>query len=79
MFLNPNSSSDLKMLPNSRPTALNFNRFSRSLEFFFFTVGRNNFGNKIPILAYLETVAYLRWGSVGGPLGPVFFQNLSFL
>ena len=37
------------MFANSRPSALNFKSFSRSLEQFFLTVGQNNFGNKIPI------------------------------
>ena len=43
-----NCSSDLKKISNSRPSASNFKTFSRSLEQFFLTVGRNNFGNKIP-------------------------------
>ena len=43
-------SSDLKIVANSRPSASNFKRFSRSLEQFFLTVGQNNFGNKIPFL-----------------------------
>ena len=44
------NSSDLKNLAN-------FKSFSRSLEFFFLTVGQNNFGNKIPyfFLTYLHT------------------------
>ena len=41
-------SSDLKNVSNSRLSASNFKRFSRSLEHFFLTVGQNNFGNKIP-------------------------------
>ena len=41
-------SSDLKIFANSRPSASNFKSFSQSLEFFFLTVGQNNFGNKIP-------------------------------
>ena len=45
-----NCFSDLKNFANSRPTALNFKSFSRSLEQFFLTVGQNNFGNKIPLL-----------------------------
>ena len=45
-----NCSSDLKIFENSRPSALNFKSFSRSLEQFFLTVGQNNFGNKIPFL-----------------------------
>ena len=46
-----NFSSDLKIFANSRPSASNFKTFSRSLEQFFLTVGQNNFGNKIPMLA----------------------------
>ena len=44
-----NCSSDLKNIASSRPSASNFKSFSRSLEHFFLTVGRNNFGNKIPL------------------------------
>ena len=44
-----NCSSDLKNFANSRPSALNFKSFSRSVEQFFLTLGQNNFGNKIPI------------------------------
>ena len=43
-----NCSCDLKNFADSRPSALNFKRFSQSLEHFFLTVGQNNFGNKIP-------------------------------
>ena len=43
-----NCSSDLKNA-NSRPSALNFKSFSRSLEQFFLTVDQN-FGNKIPFI-----------------------------
>ena len=43
-----NCSSDLKIFANSRLSASNFKSFSWSLEQFFLTVGRNNFGNKIP-------------------------------
>ena len=46
-----NCSSDLKIFANSWPSALNFKRFSRSLEHFFLTVGQNNFGNKIPFIS----------------------------
>ena len=42
-----NYSSNLKNLANSRPSALNFKSFSRSLKQLFLTVGQNNFGNKI--------------------------------
>jgi len=45
-----NCSSDLTVFANSLPSALNFKKFSRSLEHFFLTVGQNNFGNKIPFL-----------------------------
>ena len=41
---------DLKCFANYRPSASNFKRFSRSEEQFLFTVGQNNFGNKIPIV-----------------------------
>ena len=41
-----------KFFANSRPSASNFKRFSRSLEQFLLTVGQNNFGNKIPFLSY---------------------------
>ena len=43
-----NCSSDLKTFANSRPSASNFKTLSRSLVYFFFTIGQNNFGNKIP-------------------------------
>ena len=46
-----NCSSDLKNFSNSRPSASNFKSFSWSLEQFFLTVGKNNFGNKIPCFA----------------------------
>ena len=39
--------SDLKNFANSWPWASNFKSFSRSLGQFFFTVGQNNFCNKI--------------------------------
>ena len=42
-----NCSSDLKRFANSRHSALNFKKKSRSLEQFFLTVCQNNFGNKI--------------------------------
>ena len=45
-----NCSSNLKHFANSRPSALNFKSFSRSLEHFFLAVGQNNFGNKIQFL-----------------------------
>ena len=38
--------SDLKYFANSWPSASNFKSFSRSPEYFFLTVGQNNFGNK---------------------------------
>ena len=47
-----NCSSDLKKFANPRPPALNFKRFSQSLEQFFLTVGQNNFGNKLPFFLY---------------------------
>ena len=45
-----NCSSDLKNFANSRPSASNFKKLSRSLDQFFLTVGQNNFDNKIPFL-----------------------------
>ena len=45
-----NCSSDLKKIPNSWPSASNFNFFSRLLAHFFLTLRQNNFGNKIPLL-----------------------------
>ena len=41
--------SYLKIFANSWPSASNFKSLSQSLEHFFLTVGRNNFGNKITI------------------------------
>ena len=49
-----NWSSDLKKFANSRPSALNFKKISRSLEQFFLTVGQNNFGNKVPFMSSLK-------------------------
>ena len=49
-----NCSSDLKFFANSRPSAYNFKKFSRSLEQFFLTVGQNNFGDKIPFLSSVK-------------------------
>ena len=65
-----NCSSDLKFFSNFRPSASNFKSFSRSLELFFLTVGQNNFGNKIPFLAflfeiYLKVIFYLTMTSSG--------------
>ena len=46
-----NCSSDLENFANSHPSASNFKGFPRSREqFFFLTIGEDNFGNKIPIL-----------------------------
>jgi hypothetical protein len=47
-----NCSSDLKNFANSQPSASNFKSFSRSVEQFFLTVGKNNYGNKIPGLKF---------------------------
>ena len=44
--------SNLKKFENSRPSALNFKFFSRSIEHFFLKVGQNNFGNKLPKLRF---------------------------
>ena len=52
-----NCSSGPKKFANSQPSASNFKRFSLSLKQFFPTVGLNNFGNKIPYLAYLYVIA----------------------
>ena len=48
LFEYVNCSSDLKNFANFRSSASNFKRFSQSIEQFFLTVGKNNFGNKIP-------------------------------
>ena len=45
-----NCSSGLKNFADSRPSVSNFKSLSRSLEYFFLTVGQNNFGSKIPLL-----------------------------
>ena len=52
MMSNFFGSSDLKIFENSRPSASNFKSFSQSLEHIFLTIGRKNFGNKIPFLGY---------------------------
>ena len=49
-----------KSFANSRPSALNFKRFYRSLEQFFLTVGQYNFGNKIPFLDF-HCVSWFGW------------------
>ena len=51
-----NCSSDLKIFANSRPSASNYKSFSRSLEFIFFTIGQNNYGNKIPFFLLIFLV-----------------------
>jgi hypothetical protein len=43
-----------KNFANTRLSALNFKSFSRLPDFFFITVGQNNFGNKIPLLAFFH-------------------------
>ena len=50
-----NCFSDLKTFANSRPSVSNFKSLSRSLEQFFLTVGQNNFGNKMPLIALFRT------------------------
>ena len=50
-----NCSGDLKTFGNFQPSAVNFKSFSWSLEYFFLTVGQNNFGNKIPFMANFAT------------------------
>ena len=47
-----NCSSDLKIIANSQPSALNFKSFSRKLGQFFLTVGQ--FGNKIPFSLFFR-------------------------
>ena len=56
-----NCSNDLKMFANSQPSAWNFKSFSVSLEQFLFTVGQNNFGNKIPFLPNLVLQCMNPW------------------
>ena len=53
-----NCFSDLKNLANFWLSASNFKSFSRSLDYFFFTVGQNNFGNKIPLPSYSDKTAF---------------------
>ena len=63
-----NCSSDLKNFENSRPSASNFKKFSRSLEQFLLTVGQNNFGN------------YLQCGTITKKIvTSIFFSPFSFL
>ena len=45
---------------NSRLKAETLQKFSRSLEQFFFTVSQNNFGNKIPIYLYVQFISWAR-------------------
>ena len=47
-----NCPSDLKDFANYWPSASNFKSFCRSLEQFFLTVDKNNFGNKIPLFSF---------------------------
>ena len=54
-----NCSSDLKNFANSPPSASNFKNFIQSFEQFFLTVGRNNFGNKIPYLYRYDNLKFL--------------------
>ena len=73
-----NCSSDLKNFANSRPSALNFKGFSRSLEQFFLTVGQNNFGNKIPVFAI--STSEILWSYCvegGGCVGNTHWRLLS--
>ena len=48
-----NCSSDPKNFATSRPSALNFKSFSRTLEQFFLTIGHNIFGNKISYFFFI--------------------------
>ena len=59
-----NCSSNLKIFANSRPSASNFESFSRSLEQFFLTVGQNNFGNKISFLLHLPQVSHHTYSQI---------------
>ena len=59
-----NCSSDLKNFANSRPSASNFKSFSQSLEYFFLTVGQNNFWNKIPWICFPGDMALLAFGMI---------------
>ena len=59
-----NCSSDLETFANSRPSAWNFERFSRSLGQFFVTVSQNNFGNKLPLEL---SQSWPEWCSTFGP------------
>ena len=59
-----NCSSDLKNFGNSRPSALNFKSFSRSLEHFFLTVRQKKFGNKIPILSWQKNSSGSRFSCI---------------
>ena len=49
-----NCSIYFKNLANSRTSASNFKSFSWSVEHFLFTVGQNNFGNKIQFTLHLN-------------------------
>ena len=52
----------LKIFANSRPAASTFKSFSRSLEQFFFTLGQNNFGNKIPLeIEWKSSIMKYKW------------------
>ena len=60
-----NCSIVLEILANSRPLALNFISFFRSLKYFFLKVNQNNFGYKIPFLKIKTNYLLLhscQWG-----------------
>ena len=59
-----NCPSDLNNLVNSWPSASNFKSFSWSQEYFFLTVGQDNFGNKIPFS--LKLIFFLKRFSLEG-------------
>ena len=56
-----NCFSDLKIFENSQSLASNFKRFSQTLEYFFLTIGQNNFGNKIPLFIFVFSGEMTSW------------------
>ena len=66
------------MFANSRTSASNFKKNSRSLEQFFLTVGQKNFGNKIPFHTSKFQILPFDW-SGGSPfkIGLNFFEERS--
>ena len=70
-----NCSSDQNFFENSRPSASNFKRSSRSLEQFFLKVGQNNFGNKIPVIIYRVNVFWRFCEAVLRSLGDLEYKK----